>query len=200
MTTPCIVFLQSYFYKIPFSTKIKASLAVTCVGVLVVSVTDFQLNLAGVLFASAGVLSGSVYQVWIGTKQQELKMNSLQLLYHQSYLSCIILIPCALKLENIPQLLEYKFTQESALVIIGSGVLAFLVNLSTFVIIRKTSPVTYNVIGHFKTCLIVFMGFLVFDYPLEERNIIGISIALGGIYWYSAIKLSGNSSTSKDTK
>ena len=48
---------------------------------------------------------------------------------------------------------------------------------------------TYNVVGHFKLCLIVFLGFIIFQYPVDLRNVGGILVTLAGVFWYSYIKL-----------
>jgi solute carrier family 35 protein E3 len=163
LTTPCIVILQSAFFKVQFTTIVKLSLLVTCLGVGVVSVTDFQLNAVGAVVALSGVLAGSFYQIWVGTKQKELGVNSyvfvlifsMQLLYYQSFLSVIILSVCMPLLDNARDLYNYRHTTSSIFWIILSACLAFFVNLSTFLIIGKTSPVTYNMVGHFKLCVIL---------------------------------------------
>ena len=48
---------------------------------------------------------------------------------------------------------------------------AFLVNLSIFMVIGKTSPVTYNVLGHFKLCSVLAGGFIFFHDPLNFNQV-----------------------------
>ncbi|KAJ3215057.1 hypothetical protein HK099_006547 [Clydaea vesicula] len=189
LTTPCIVILQTKFYQKTFSSLIKTSLAVTCVGVIVVSVTDFSLNVVGTIFAMLGVVVGSTYQIWVGTKQKELNCDSFQLLYYQSFISFIILLISIPILDNAYDLYNYEFTTESIGMILFSAALAFFVNLSTFLIIGKTSAVTYNIVGHFKLCLILFLGFIIFKSPVDLKQIGGIATTLVGIFWYSKLKL-----------
>jgi solute carrier family 35, member E3 len=55
-------------------------------------------------------------------------------------------------------------------------------------IIGKTSPITYNVIGHLKSCLIILGGFVIFKYPPQEKQIVGIALTLVGIFWYTYLK------------
>ena len=69
--------------------------------------------------------------------------------------------------------------------IILSCIIAVSVNFSTFLVIGKTSPVTYQVLGHLKTCLVLAFGYTLLHDPFTERNIIGISIALLGMGLYS---------------
>jgi solute carrier family 35 protein E3 len=59
------------------------------------------------------------------------------------------------------------------------------VNFSTFLVIGKTSAVTYQVLGHLKTCLILALGYLVLNNPFSWRNVSGILVALSGMGLYS---------------
>ena len=59
------------------------------------------------------------------------------------------------------------------------------VNFSTFLVIGKTSPVTYQVLGHLKTCLVLTFGYVLLHDPFSWRNILGILIAVVGMVLYS---------------
>jgi len=59
------------------------------------------------------------------------------------------------------------------------------VNFSTFLVIGKTSPVTYQVLGHLKTCLVLGFGYVLLHDPFSWRNIFGILVALVGMILYS---------------
>lgn len=59
------------------------------------------------------------------------------------------------------------------------------VNFSTFLVIGKTSPVTYQVLGHLKTCLVLAFGYILLRDPFSWRNILGILIAMIGMILYS---------------
>ncbi|KAK1588976.1 hypothetical protein Q3G72_029190 [Acer saccharum] len=59
------------------------------------------------------------------------------------------------------------------------------VNFSTFLVIGKTSPVTYQVLGHLKTCLVLAFGYTLLHDPFTERNINGIWFAIFGMGLYS---------------
>ncbi|KAF7693783.1 hypothetical protein HF521_007536 [Silurus meridionalis] len=71
-----------------------------------------------------------------------------------------------------------------------SGIIAFLVNLSIYWIIGNTSPVTYNMFGHFKFCITLLGGFLLFHEPLSPHQGLGIACTLSGILTYTHFKLS----------
>ncbi|KAJ3114882.1 hypothetical protein HK098_007133 [Nowakowskiella sp. JEL0407] len=189
LTTPCVVVIQTLFYKMEFSREIKMALTVTCIGVVISSVTDVSINLIGTLYALAGVVVTSVYQIWVGTKQKELEANSMQLLYYQAPISAIMLLFIIPFVDNVTALQKYEFTGPATFWILISASLAFFVNISIFLVIGKTSAVTYNMVGHFKLCLIIIGGFILFGYTVDFKNLSGIFITLCGIYWYTDINL-----------
>ncbi|CUF15972.1 transmembrane protein, putative [Bodo saltans] len=187
LTTPIIVVIQTLFYNETFPTNIKLSLALTCVGVAIATVTDSEANLIGTLVAISALLVTCMYQIWVGTKQKELECNSYQLLYWQAPISAVILVPIIPLLDDLSTLSEWP-NSDAVTAIIISSLLAFLVNISIFLVIGKTSPVTYNVLGHFKLTIILTLGFVVFNAHVDYRNIAGVLVTLSGVFWYTHIK------------
>ncbi|XP_034626918.1 solute carrier family 35 member E3 isoform X2 [Trachemys scripta elegans] len=92
MTTPAIVAIQSLFYGKSFPLRIKLTLIPITVGVFLNSYYDVKFNFLGMVFATLGVLVTSLYQVWVGAKQHELQVNSMQLLYYQAPMSSAMLL------------------------------------------------------------------------------------------------------------
>lgn len=187
LTTPLLVVLQTLFYDQHFSNKVKVSLAVICVGVIIGTVTDAEANLYGTIIATSALLVTCQYQIWVGTKQKEYNCNSFQLLFYQAPISAIMLFPMAVFSDNL--LTQFTWPcAETIWMILLSAVLAFLVNISIFLVIGKTSPVTYNVLGHFKLCVILSLGFIFFGAPVTAKNVSGILITLAGVFWYTQLK------------
>ena len=188
LTIPCVVLIQIVFYKISFSRFVLASLAITCIGVPVSGSADVQFNVFGCIIALMGVLTNSVYQVWIGTRQKELGANPYQLLYYQAPISAVILLFFAPFVDDFDQLHEYQWSVSRVCYICISALLAFLVNISTFLVIGHTSTITYNVASHFKIVLVLITGFVVFHDPIIPQNILGIVVTLFGVVSYSYCK------------
>ena len=69
--------------------------------------------------------------------------------------------------------------------IVLSCLISVSVNFSTFLVIGKTSAVTYQVLGHLKTCLVLTFGYTLLHDPFDWRNILGILIAVLGMVLYS---------------
>jgi drug/metabolite transporter (DMT)-like permease len=74
--------------------------------------------------------------------------------------------------------------------IVLSCSIAVCVNFSTFLVIGTTSPVTYQVLGHLKTCLILSFGYVLLRDPFTFRNVAGILVAIFGMGLYSFFSVS----------
>ncbi|KAJ7405685.1 E3 ubiquitin-protein ligase Mdm2 isoform X3 [Willisornis vidua] len=92
MTTPVIVVIQSVAYGKTFPLRIKLTLVPITLGVFLNSYYDVKFSVLGMAFATLGVLVTSLYQVWVGAKQHELQVNSMQLLYYQAPMSSAMLL------------------------------------------------------------------------------------------------------------
>ena len=45
--------------------------------------------------------------------------------------------------------------------------------------------VSFQVIGHVKTCLVFFFGWVIFAAPITSRNVLGCALAVVGMIYYS---------------
>jgi solute carrier family 35 protein E3 len=63
LTTPVIMVIQTMFYEMTFENRIKLSLVPVLIGVVIVSVTDVEVNFIGTVYALTAVFVTSVYQI-----------------------------------------------------------------------------------------------------------------------------------------
>ncbi|XP_065828817.1 solute carrier family 35 member E3-like [Oscarella lobularis] len=191
LTTPCIVLIHVYFYGRRYSTKVKLTIIPIFIGAFLNSYYDVMFNMRGTIYAGIGVLVTSLYQIWVGTKQEELDVNSMQLLYYQAPMSALLLVGVIVFVEPVfAQGGVFGSWSISALLAVClSGIIAFSVNLSIFFIIGKTSPVTYNMIGHLKFCITLLGGYLIFEDSLSVNQLLGIALTLSGIILYTHFKM-----------
>ncbi|XP_073507870.1 solute carrier family 35 member E3 [Phyllobates terribilis] len=191
MTTPVIILIQTMWYGKTFSLRIKLTLVPITLGVFLNSYYDVKFNVLGMVFASLGVLVTSLYQVWVGAKQHELQVNSMQLLYYQAPLSSGMLLSVIPFFEPIigEGGIFGPWSSTAVVMVILSGVIAFTVNLSIYWIIGNTSPVTYNMFGHFKFCITLLGGYILFQDPLSLNQGLGIICTMLGILAYTHLKL-----------
>ena len=92
----------------------------------------------GTIIASIGVLAASLYQVWVGERLKDLEMNSQQLLYYQAPLSAMLLVPLIITMETLPTFKTSEEQRMAVLAVIASGMVAFVVNLSLYWVIKNT--------------------------------------------------------------
>ncbi|XP_040199956.1 solute carrier family 35 member E3 [Rana temporaria] len=191
MTTPVIIIIQTLWYGKTFSLKIKLTLVPITLGVFLNSYYDVKFNALGMTFAALGVFVTSLYQVWVGAKQHELQVNSMQLLYYQAPLSSAMLLTVVPFFE--PVIGEGgvfgPWSLTAVTMVLLSGIIAFSVNLSIYWIIGNTSPVTYNMFGHFKFCITLLGGYILFQDSLSLNQGFGILCTLLGILAYTHFKL-----------
>jgi solute carrier family 35 protein E3 len=182
------------------SRKVYATIAIVLLGVGAATVTDVELNPTGLMFAIAAVLSTSQYQIWQGSKQREAKLSDMQMTMSVSSSQIIIagLLAVALEGEEVSAVLigtelsPPHMNAELAMQILVSCLLAVSANAHSFALIGRTSPVTFQIVGHGKTCLIIIAGYLLFPLPsLEEfvYNAMGVAIAVLAVILYSNLKM-----------
>merc|ERR1740123_1685675 len=70
--------------------KLIGTLGIVVVGIIVVTCNEVELRFWGLIYAIAGVLSTSFYQVWVKTRQQDLGLSPPQLLYYQAPISALM--------------------------------------------------------------------------------------------------------------
>ena len=82
-------------------------------------------------------------------------------------------------------------TRDAVCIILVSACLGLLVSMSTFLVIGSTSALTYNIVGHAKTVVILMVGVLYFGDSWNGVKASGILLALAGVAWYSHTKQLG---------
>jgi len=204
LTTPVIMIIQTQFYDKSFSAKIKLTMVPIVLGVLVNSYYDIQFNIAGCFWATSGVMVTSLYQILVGAKQKELGLSPMQLLFYQAPLSTAqlaVVIPfIEPPLKEDVGLFGTCWPSEVLLLVFASCCAAFFVNLTIYWVIGNTSPVTYNMFGHFKFVCTMVGGFLLFQAPLNSRQLCGILLTCLGIGFYTKFKLAENELLKKKTE
>ena len=161
-----------------------------CVGVAIATVSDVSMNFLGTFWAVMGLVSTAFYQLQVSQRQKNLKVNALQLLHYQAPQAAgvvLVMTPFLDKVTGPDGLMSYEMTSSAFFSIAVACVLAFCVNLSTFLVIGRTNPVSYQVLGHFKLVVILSSGVLVFG---EDSNVIrlsGMVMSLCGIIGYSEV-------------
>lgn len=202
---PAVLAAEAAFFGKRSSPRVTASIGLVCAGVGLATVTDPQVGagVAGLLVGAGAVAATAAYQIWAGTKQKELGAGSMQLLDQYAPLAAGMLATLVLTVEPTglahptpDTLLGYTYTPAAVAVIAVSAVLGLLVSLSTFLVIGATSSLTYNVVGHVKTVIILAGGCVFFGDEMPAKKLGGIAVAMSGIVWYSQLKLAESAAVS----
>ena len=179
-----------------YTPAIYASLAIVVTGVSLATVTQVSFSGLGLLFGILGSLASAIYQIYNKRIQTEYEVSALQLLQFEQPWTALWAAFFACFSDDLPALANVNLTQQLAFEIFLSCVCAFGVNLSCYLIIGKTSPLTYSVVGHVKTLGVLLMGFLAFQEETTLKNTLGLATAFAGIVWYT--HLSTNQGRKKD--
>jgi solute carrier family 35 protein E3 len=217
---PCCLVINLVTYGEWATRKVVGALVLVLFGVGVATVSDVELNAVGSMFGAAAVLVTAQYQIWQGKKQKESGLSSMQLANSVSLYQIYVGAALSIFFEGEKLISRYFLATgvETDQTGLGSGeaeaasfsekyylagmislscLLAVSVNVHSFALIGKTSAVTFQVIGHGKTCLILLAGywnFLQTGGELSELyvNLSGVAIALFGVVLYSNLQLAGD--------
>jgi len=208
---PATLCAQSLLFGVSTSTKIKLSLSVLLLGLGLATVTDVQLNAPGFIIGIAAVLSTTIFQLWQGSKQKEYELSGVQLQAAVSQWQALQSLCAALAMENLcvarlpwedgePRECATAFAyfvdfeaHRGTLALVGlTCIIALCVNGCSFGLIGRTSAITFQVVGHTKTCLVLTGGFILWPVNNVQQmidNAIGVGVAFIGCVLYGHIKM-----------
>jgi solute carrier family 35 protein E3 len=195
LVIPCCMLVQYMFHNARFSSQIVGSLLVMLVGVATATITDVSFSSLGLFMGALAVGTTALFAIWQGSKQAQHKVDPQQLLHSIAPFQALLSGVCALIFDftGTRNIMTHEFHSGEVVLIIASAFIAVLVNMSSMNLIGKTSPVSYQVVGHAKTCLILATGFFfmtdVSDTLQMLKNLMGVVIGLLGVFAYSYYKV-----------
>lgn len=197
---PVTIVIEYLLYGKSVSPPVLMTLIPITIGVGIATVSDVSVNLVGCAFASAAVLCTALAQIFTSSYQKKLECDALQLLYLTSPLIATGMLVLTPFFEDVRVLKDSDFSMPLIYHILISCLLALGVNVSNYLVLGKTSPLTYQVLGHLKTIMILVLGFVIFKYQSDAKSVLGIVIALGGVVAYTELKRKGAASISSPVK
>lgn len=195
-----IPFMVIYKYIIQGKTtpiQSLCSLAVLLVGMALFTVNDVQFNVPGAIIALVAILSTTVYQSRQAAMQGEYSITGTQLNHIVAFPQFIICITAAFVFESHgpKSIFLHKFQTTEIFLILLTGAFAVFGNVIGFIMIGKTGPVTFQVIGHVKTILIFVFGLIMFPPTQKEtqeqkvKKIVGLVVSMAGVIAYTFFEL-----------
>jgi len=161
-----------------------ACLALITIGMVLVTEREVKYNHWGLVFMGLGVLSTSIAQIWFAPLQRELGLNSLQMLFHTSPFMALFSFVLTPLCEDTDKLMKMTFTKNIAYDLLLSSAMAFLLNVTNYKVLELTSPLTYQILGHVKTVLIIISGIIIFDDLPSVRVRVGLFLCTVGMVLY----------------
>ncbi|XP_072997009.1 UDP-rhamnose/UDP-galactose transporter 6-like isoform X1 [Typha latifolia] len=185
---PVSCLLEVLFDKIHYSRDTKLSIVVVLIGVAVCTVTDVSVNARGLIAASIAVWCTALQQYHIHILQRKYSLTSFNLLSHTApgqAASLLLLGPFVDFWLTNKRVDAFDYTIAPVFFILLSCLIAVGTNLSQFICIGRFSAVSFQVLGHMKTILVLILGFIFFGKEgLNAHVILGMILAVVGMIWY----------------
>ncbi|CAI9116476.1 OLC1v1017638C1 [Oldenlandia corymbosa var. corymbosa] len=185
---PVSCLLEVVFDKIRYSRDTKLSIAIVLLGVGVCTVTDVSVNTKGFVAAFIAVWSTALQQYYVHFLQRKYSLSSFNLLGHTApaqAASLLLLGPFLDYWLTNKRIDSFEFNLPSSVFLFLSCTIAVGTNLSQFICIGRFTAVSFQVLGHMKTILVLILGFIFFGREgLNLHVVVGMIIAVIGMVWY----------------
>ncbi|KAH9559403.1 hypothetical protein CY35_06G056500 [Sphagnum magellanicum] len=185
---PCTMFPEGVIKLSCYSQRIQLSLVTLLVGVGITIIIDLQLNVSSSIISIFAIMTTCVTQIMTNTIQKCFKVSSTQLLYQSCPYQTITLFITRPFLDVVLTKKNVFVFHCTPLISWWASLLMYdlvSINFNTFLVIGRTFAMTYQLLGHLKTCLILAFGYVLLNNLFSWRNVCGIFIALFGIKFYS---------------
>ncbi|KAK8482012.1 hypothetical protein V6N13_073500 [Hibiscus sabdariffa] len=175
------------------SAEVYFALLPVVLGIVLASNSEPLFNLFGFLVcigSTAGRALKSVVQGILLTSDAE-KLHSMNLLLYMAPMAAMILLPLTLYIEgNVARVTLEKAGSDYFIVflLLGNATVAYLVNLTNFLVTKHTSALTLQVLGNAKAALAAFVSVMIFRNPVTVMGMTGFGVTVMGVVLYSEAK------------
>ncbi|XP_052210790.1 probable sugar phosphate/phosphate translocator At1g12500 [Diospyros lotus] len=175
------------------SAEVYLALVPVVFGIVLASNSEPLFHLFGFLVcvgSTAGRALKSVVQGLLLTSDAE-KLHSMNLLLYMAPMAALILLPFTLYIEgNVLSITIEKARSDSFILflLIANGTVAYLVNLTNFLVTKHTSALTLQVLGNAKAAVAAVVSVLIFRNPVTVMGMTGFAVTIMGVVLYSEAK------------
>ncbi|KAI5016986.1 hypothetical protein ZWY2020_037364 [Hordeum vulgare] len=170
-----------------------AALLPVVAGVVIATGGEPSFHLFGFIMcvgATAGRALKTVLQGILLSSEEE-KLNSMDLLRYMAPVAVVLLVPATLMMEPDALGAAAALAREDpsfVWMLIGNSSLAYLVNLTNFLVTKHTSPLTLQVLGNAKGAVAVVVSILIFKNPVTVMGMLGYGVTIAGVVLYGEAK------------
>jgi drug/metabolite transporter (DMT)-like permease len=174
--------------------SVYATLAPIVGGVVIATGFEPSFHTLGFTAAVAAAVARSLKAVLQGillTDPSRERVGSMELLRLMSPFAAAMLLPMTLVLEPggfAAIASEYRRSKGFALFLFANVVLSYAVNLTNFVVTKRTSPLTLHVLGNAKGIFTTVASIAVFRNPVSPIGALGYLVAVAGTLTYGHLK------------
>lgn len=139
-------------------------------------------------FDRFGLIEFIVYVQGIILTSESEKLHSMNLLLYMAPMAACILLPFTLYIEgNVLRILIEKARTDPLIIFLlaGNATVAYLVNLTNFLVTKHTSALTLQVLGNGKAAVAAGVSVLIFRNPVTVMGIAGFGVTIMGVVLYS---------------
>jgi hypothetical protein len=163
-------------------------------GVALTTYGDYHFTLLGFVSTLGGAILAAVKTVATNRLMTgTLALPPLELLLRMSPLAAMQSVAISLlsgeTLDCVRWSNDGKMTTFLVVALVGNGILAFMLNVSSFQTNKIAGALTMTVCGNVKQCLAVLLGIVLFNVQINVVNGAGMVIALSGAAWYSNLEM-----------
>ncbi|XP_058086593.1 probable sugar phosphate/phosphate translocator At1g12500 [Magnolia sinica] len=175
------------------SREVYLTLVPVVLGIVLASNSEPLFHLFGFLVcvgSTAGRALKSVVQGILLTSEGE-RLHSMNLLMYMAPMAAVILLPFSLYVEgNVASVTVRKAREDSFILflLVGNATVAYLVNLTNFLVTKHTSALTLQVLGNAKAAVAAVVSVLIFRNPVTVMGMTGFGVTIMGVVLYSEAK------------
>ncbi|ORX50760.1 GDP-fucose transporter [Piromyces finnis] len=205
----CLNFVEVSFYQVARSLTIIFNIVLTyfvlhnktsrnaiyacCIvfiGFIMGSYGESHFSFLGLVFGVCSSIFVALYGIYVKKKLQVVDNNEWRLLHYNTTLAILLLVPIVMFSGEIGEIKKVSFLRESSfwVVMTITGVTGFLINISTFLQIKFTTPLTNTISGTAKACVQTVLSVIIFKNPITHLNGFGIFLVLLGSSAYSFVR------------
>ncbi|KAM3514698.1 hypothetical protein MY11210_001669 [Beauveria gryllotalpidicola] len=165
--------------------KFLGNMAFIVFGVMIATFGEIQFHLLGFFFQACAIISGTLRLVLVQRllSSPELKMDPMVSLYYYAP-ACALFNGVLTAVIEAPNMRLSDLSSVGVPMLVLNAFVAFLLNVSTVLLIGKTSAVALTMSAILKDILLVFASMVLFGDPVSGQQFIGYSIAMGGLIYY----------------
>ena len=183
--------LESIILKKVASKEIQLSVFLMIFGAFVAAYSDLTFNLVGyayIFFNNILTASNGVLMKEMG---DSLAVSKLGVLYYNSLMSIMIILPLLLMKKNeVEAIVLYPYWGDITFLcfFVLASLMGSVLNYATYLCTTTNSALTTTVVGCLKNILTAYLGMVSASYIFSWANFIGLNISILGSLYYSSVE------------